>query len=339
MLLTLPPYDDMHLVPIGASALGSVHAAVMATMYPAGIPTAGADADEDGSEMVAAQTGQSSCRRYTFLQNGGFEAGGSPIYAWLIAPTVTHINKLIVFCDGHIAVGDHWDTETAGELNLYETALAAGMHVLVCEMPNLGYNPNPNTLVHQGEDIDVLYHWYDVISGVVNPNGMRVFVDYILRGITQALATVAGLQLAGIVGFSGGGFPSTVAQLVDPRIRTRYAVAGYWPNCLTGHIPALGDWEYRYCPILRAACGGDTDVTEAVSVYPDKRAVEIFLEKDTNPPKGRWALVNRLLDQYATQFHDCPGAVIEHWYDEVATAHMVSTWAAAAIVADILEHT
>lgn len=127
--------------------------------------------------------------------------------------------------------------------------LERGHRVVVLEMPLLGANSQP--LVHLRRHGQVRFQDHDYFSLLDHEfggNSIRFFVEPVIACINQL--AVGGVEKFAMLGWSGGGWTTTLCAALDRRISRSFSVAGSLPFSLRrrgelsdyeNHLPALYD--------------------------------------------------------------------------------------------------
>lgn len=181
---------------------------------------------------------------------------------------------------------------------------------------------------YKPSDGDALNLYFD-LDKIETP--MRYHFEPVVVGINYALRD-ANYDSISMVGFSAGGFVTTVVAAVDPRIRHSYPVAGVYPIYLrTGQDIQIGMPSY-YPPMLEVANYLDLFVLGAVGA--GRRQMQVFNRYDRccfNNTKGKL---------YEPAIAETVGAIgiggeFMVLIDETHADHKLSQFAVDAILADM----
>lgn len=142
---------------------------------------------------------------------------------------------------------------------LLKALAAANCDLLMLCMPWMGNNQG----FHNYSDPSIggmdagEYHW-TIGTGSVQGAGLtgsrlRYFVDPVIAGMERAIAVRAAIggpatyERIAMIGHSGGGWTTTLAAAIEPRITHSYAIAGSVPfahrEFINGNLEGIGDWE------------------------------------------------------------------------------------------------
>lgn len=324
-----PHWSEMAF-PRGAQELAALRAAATAVLYPGGLLTTGADATDDVTASRTLPTGCAAVKRYTFNNNGG-RAGGTPMYAEVLEPE-DPIGVVMLFCDGHRL--SPYDTDVDEHLPILADAMAAGIHVIVQEMPQYGRNPDPATVVIDGVPVGLSAHVYPAQDS--GPTYSRLYTDPPLRAINQVAIDYPGSRLVATVGMSGGGTPSRYVQMLLS-VPRRYGIFDWNPWCVRVYQSTDQDFE-SYDPAIRAALGGTMQWMDVVSAAVGQESVTIEGDRNYNTHVGSFhgglLWMQRIVNE---QLKGCAGT-LTYWNDQSATQHEVTTWASSHIIDDIVAH-
>jgi pimeloyl-ACP methyl ester carboxylesterase len=207
--------------------------------------------------------------------------------------------------------------------------LKAGYPVLALAMPLLGDNSQPVVQLRRHGPVRLCDH--DFLALVDHEFGrpsIRFFVEPVLAGINRLAAE--GADRFAMLGWSGGGWTTTLCAALDPRIRASYSVAGSLPfsqrrrgemSDYENHLPAL--YELANYPELYVLSASG----------PSRSAMQILNEYDTVAWSGRRGLA------YERRVQDTLGRLGSGRFscviDDTWTGHGISRAALDRILSDL----
>ncbi|MEO1017919.1 MAG: hypothetical protein AAFY56_09520 [Pseudomonadota bacterium] len=163
--------------------------------------------------------------------------------------------------------------------------LDGGYSVLAFDMSMLGLNTWPAWIDIPGlgpVSFSRSTHWSLAILESEDFSPFLLFFDPILRALNHIL-TQKDYDDVIMVGFSGGGWVTTLYAALDPRVNKSYPVAGTLPLAMRGPDRngrlSEGDYEQRHNLLYRLASYPDLYVLGAVG--EQRRQVQILNEIDT----------------------------------------------------------
>lgn len=143
---------------------------------------------------------------------------------------------------GLIVHGGHANWTEGGGQEVAAQGLAAGCRVITIDMPGHGANRGQVAMLASGDPIsvnqtDALHNAFESIAG--SGNALDVFVSPVVAGVDRLTDT--GRTPIIMAGLSGGGWSTSLAAAVDPRITKSLAVAG--STTVDPSQPCGGDYE------------------------------------------------------------------------------------------------
>eukprot|EP00929_Paragymnodinium_shiwhaense_P060681 TRINITY_DN30303_c0_g1_i1.p1 TRINITY_DN30303_c0_g1~~TRINITY_DN30303_c0_g1_i1.p1 ORF type:complete len:439 (+),score=39.07 TRINITY_DN30303_c0_g1_i1:45-1319(+) len=176
-------------------------------------------------------------------------------------PPLRRSDTLVIYHDGHtVTKGCLADTDgTVDWLN------QLGYDVMFLQMPRHGCNAK-DPLKHASHDFSGLdaagKHW------------MRFFIEPVVLTINYAKSL--GYKYFAMAGLSGGGWTTTVAPAVDPRITLSIPIAGSLP-CEFRHT----SWDYeQFCDQKWSRIANYSSLYVLAALEQDRSAVQIIHEWD-----------------------------------------------------------
>jgi len=239
-------------------------------------------------------------------------------FAWYLVPQ-PHNDALVIVHAGH---QNHF-TDPGGLDHLVAALLARGYSVIAVYMP--GRNPADGR-GHASEPI-------------------RTFLDTTLYSLEYARANAArhgipAYRTTSMIGFSGGGWTTTVYAAVDPSIAVSFPVAGSVPLYLREPgTPNVGDAEQHDSDLYKIA--GYPDLYVLGSAGKGRKQIQILNARDTccfaaapATPEGRSvpAALLRAYESRVAPLAASLGGSFTLVVDEESTGHMVSTWAVTQVI-------
>lgn len=192
---------------------------------PASVETDVADARFADLDAVA------GIDRLTFAMDFGFE---SIVYRFRPASPGRGV---VLFHQGHRPEG------FAGSADLIDELLGAGHTVFALSMPLTGDNPRPEVELPRHGPLRITTHNQMELLRPETGHPIRYFIQPVIDVLDHAESTLPGEDLF-MVGLSGGGWTTTMAAALDPRIRASYPVAGSLPFFLmSGALDGWGEFE------------------------------------------------------------------------------------------------
>ena len=180
--------------------------------------------------------------------------------SFLIHPLSSNANtgRLVIYHSGHRRKLTEW----AGGDDVINRVLAEGFTVLVMDMPLYGWNStniavrlpgSRGTVTIQNDPTHAPYPHDDMfqkLTMVLSDGAVfRFFLEPVIQGVNCFLQTNPSADVT-MVGISGGGWTTTMAPAVDPRIRRSFPVAGSLPLYARSFSPGSGgDSEQVHPPL------------------------------------------------------------------------------------------
>jgi hypothetical protein len=179
---------------------------------------------------------------------------------YLVAPVNSRKPKaqLLVIHQGHQGgLGD-------GIAELANAVLARGWHVLIAQMPLVGWNRDNTVKIAAGPERTVKSH-DDIFAQFATsqePLGapFQLFLEPIVQGVNHFVERHPETKSIAIAGLSGGGWATHMAAALDTRIQTSFPVAGAFPM-YARHFSAgsIGDAEQTFAPLYGEEDSDDAD--------------------------------------------------------------------------------
>jgi len=185
--------------------------------------------------------------------------------------------------------------------------VAAGYGVLAFNYPGYGEGGFPGDYAHQG--------FLDV-----EPYPLRILVEPVVMGLNRLLDD-GRYQRAHMIGFSAGGWLTSLVAAADPRIATSVPVAGVYPLYLHAGLKRQPPPEHVHPPLNQVA--GYLDMFVMAASDPGRAQLQVFNRYD------RCCYRNRKGKLYEAAVRDAVAAVgagggFEVWIDETHPHHHIS---------------
>lgn len=234
---------------------------------------------------------------------------------------------LLIYRTGHSG-------QTSDDRRNISRFLKSGVDVVVIDMPLIGnVNPPVVTIPNVGT-IRLTQHNQLSLVETEDFNPMMLFVEPTACLINH-LSSVSNYERIVQVGFSGGGFASTLSAAIDPRITKTYSVAGQTPVFLRSLDRAhdWGDYEQRNPELLKHF--SDLDLYLMAASGTGRTYIQAFNEFDTCCFAGRrFEIYSRIIQERA---HSIGAGKFEVWLDSNNFSHSISEKTIAAIHRDFIQ--
>jgi dienelactone hydrolase len=229
--------------------------------------------------------------------------------------------RVVLFHDGHGAGG------LGRHTGIFEKLLSAGHDVLVLALPGLSGNGNPGGYLPR-------VGWYSTHPWRIldlRPYPLRFWMEPPVVAINYALAELDAVDVT-MMGFSAGGWVTTVAAAIDDRIKASYPVAGTYPLYIRAGDEAKQSPRPQYhAPMIRAA--NYLEMYALAADGAERRQIQILNRYDRccyNGIKGR-LYEDAVRDAVAA----IGGGAFSVFIDESHPRHKVSSLAIKTILADM----
>jgi dienelactone hydrolase len=210
--------------------------------------------------------------------------------ALVLTPHAVSKHTTVIFQQGHEGSLRHGAA-------VLRSLLQRGFRVVALEMPLLGDNTRPTVHLKRHGPVQLVEHdWFQLLDHEFGGNSLRYFVEPVIGCVNQ-LADGGCVRVA-MLGWSGGGWTTTLSAALDPRIGRSFAVAGSLPFSLRRR-GELADYENHYPALYGVANYPELYVLSAYGT--GRLAMQILNEFDTVAWGGRRGLayaglVQRTLD-------------------------------------------
>ena len=233
--------------------------------------------------------------------------------------------RLVLYHAGHGGYG------APDELVVNEL-VAGGDTVLVFEMPLIGVNAAPIHLDLPNGQVTLTRHDHMAfLAGVTTGSPIRYFIEPV---IVMLNAFAPHYDDISMIGLSGGGWTTTIAAAIDPRIDRSYQAAGTLPMAIRfAREDSWGDYEQVDPGLYAIADYPDLYVLGAVG----RRQIQVLNLHDPCCFGGDHRSVYEPQVQAAVKA--AGGGSFSVYLDQENTEHSISRAALAAIEADIAGNT
>lgn len=203
-------------------------------------------------------------------------AHGIDSHALLLTPRGRIREVAAVYQQGH--EGSAWaGRRVIGQL------LDKGYRVVILEMPLLGGNSQPVIHLRRHGPVRLVDHdYFYLLDHEFGGNALRYFIEPVIACLN--LLAARGVQEFAMLGWSGGGWTTTMCAALDPRIRCSFSVAGSLPFNLRRR-GELSDYENHLPGLYEVANYPELYVLSAHG--EGRRAVQILNEFDPVVWAGR----------------------------------------------------
>jgi len=199
---------------------------------PAGLPLSRMPDELNGSASVPLAryfSSHSSTITWTVRMDHGIDSR-------VLVLTPRHLTQAttIIYQQGH--EGSAW----AGR-HVIDKFLKRGHRIAVLEMPLMGANSRPVVRLRRHGLVRLQDHdFFRLLDHEFGGNSIRFFIEPVIASINQLVA--GGATRFAMVGWSGGGWTTTLSAALDTRISRSYAVASSLPFSLRRR-GELSDYE------------------------------------------------------------------------------------------------
>jgi dienelactone hydrolase len=245
-------------------------------------------------------------------------------------------DRVVIVHQGHAGTTESGVGAVANHL------LQNGFTVALMQMPLYGWNTDKAAEIPGRGRITFRDHGRIIFKIAANDDGQgfRLFLEPIVQTINHLVANMKGLKEIGMVGLSGGGWTTSLAAAIDPRIKLSAPIAGSAPLYHRNVDPSsVGDPEQYFLPLYRediAADGSGGGIATWTEIYAlggygkDRHQIQVTNEFDSCCFPGRFA------DKYKTIVADRVQSLgagkWEYLLDSTHNAHLISRHAIANAV-------
>lgn len=228
------------------------------TALPATLPAAVRPADDD--PRVRSLRGVYRAERLTIAMDGGLVS-----YAYHLIPRQPN-GRVVLFHNGH-------DQSWVDAAPYMGALLHRGYSVMMFDMPLEGDNRDSARARATGDTVRLTAHADFERLRPAHGHALRYFVEPVVVGLNHLQQAHAYTDIA-MLGLSGGGWTTTLAAAIDPRIRLSFPVAGSLPRYLRLTEPDRGDWEQQVPALYDAT--GYLELYVLGAYGPGRRQVQIL---------------------------------------------------------------
>jgi len=204
----------------------------------------------------------------------------------------------------------------------------AGYITIVLQMPLVGPNEPPTLdIPHVGQVTLTEHAHLEQLDSITEGSPLRYFIEPVISLVNEL--TARGYERIYMVGLSGGGWTTTVAAAIDPRITASYPVAGSVPLGArwTSRDLRTSDWEQVAPELYSIANYTDLYLMGAYQ----RRQIQVLNARDnccfSDPRHEIWE------EAVSTALGDA-GEFRVLW-DTTATFHAITPWAVDQILVDM----
>ena len=177
--------------------------------------------------------------------------------SYLLRPSnATNGSHVVIVHQGHAGYDDRFAFGIEGTVN---ALLAEGFSVALMHMPLHGWNSDTTANIPGQGTLDYRSH-EAIINTTGAPGGgvgFRIFLEPIVQNINY-LQTLSNVSVVSMLGISGGGWETSMAAAIDPRIALSIPVAGSAPLYVRNSDPSsTGDVEQFYYPLYAEDIAAD----------------------------------------------------------------------------------
>jgi autotransporter-associated beta strand protein len=246
---------------------------------------------------------------------------------YLLHPAVTNSNtqRLAIVHHGHVGMSNRY---CDGIGTLTDHLLQNGFTVLEMEMPLTGWNSQTSFNLPSGTQN--LSSHNAMVSSLEGQNGssLRFFLEPVVQGINKFVQSNPNYTDVSMFGISGGGWTTTLASAIDPRIKVNVPVAGSLPLTIRDAYAAAQGYGYN-----------DDAEQELAAMYINKATYEDLYALDGYGPGRKSIQLNNQFDNccfygvssqtYATNVSNAVAATgagsWKFYLDTTANTHQISS--------------
>ena len=163
---------------------------------------------------------------------------------YLLRPAMVNANnnRLAIVHHGHVGMSNRFSD---GIGTLTDHLLQNGFTVLEMEMPLTGWNTQTTFKLPSGTA--KLTNHNQMVTTLEGQNGssLRFFLEPVVQGINKFIQTTPNFTDVSMFGISGGGWTTTLASAIDPRIKVNVPVAGSLPLSYRNAYAAAQGYGYN----------------------------------------------------------------------------------------------
>ena len=230
--------------------------------------------------------------------------------------------KLVMYHGGHGAELD--------KPSLLPKLWNEGWSVLYVNMPLEGGNDRPIVQHPKFGSFQLLSHAHLQLVDLAGYSLLQLFMQPIVEALNRATAEVPTNRVA-MVGFSGGGWATTLYAALDKRIDVSVPIAGSLPMFLRNAPPfkSLGDAEQIYPPLLAVA-----DYLDLYVMATDGGRQQLQILNRRDPCCFRGEQAHTYAQSVRSASMECGGAW-DLWIDDTHAKHTISGAAESRVLSYI----
>lgn len=241
-------------------------------------------------------------------------------------------DRFVILHQGHVGVFDGGGLGRAASM-----LLRRGVNVIAMQMPLFGWNGSGRDRWRTHGEM------FKDLTPEEFSHRLRIFLEPVVQNVTWALASSTNVRVIGIAGLSGGGWTTSVAAALDPRLTVSMEVAGSAPLYARTTQEDLGDreqYEESFFGEYIAEDGTGGGVATWLEIYvlaghgAGRRAFQVNNEHDP------CCFAAPIGDSYAPIVRERLRAVGPgEWsnvVDRGAVVHEISEWAVSSVLVPAL---
>jgi pimeloyl-ACP methyl ester carboxylesterase len=273
----------------GEAYWSAKRAAMLASVYPSGLPAALPDVTTTNWAGHGKPTECASITRYETTSPGG-RSGGTSAYVHRLNPVAAPVAKCLVFHTGH---GTHdasgwWQNFCASDgSSIIRLMLAEGWTVLAVDLPNYGDQPTPQIAVVNGATVtqtSYLFHAPRLSTWPIDaPTPTRLYTDHVIAAMNAVAVETPSTRFA-LAGHSGGGNVAALLAGLDSRYVQVHHLQSH--DYTTEPSGQYTDWEGYSSSELGLAASRRSitalrlDLMAATACFPGRTSYVHFADND-----------------------------------------------------------
>lgn len=274
------------------------------------LPTETPSVEPDVESPLSELGGLDGVDRLTMRLSDGFTS-----VAYVFHPVESN-GKLLIFHQGHAKT-----YAADGGQQTIAYFLDRGWEVVAMCMPLYGECTGP--YASHGEMYNADFDGYSYLKFFLQP----------VAEVVNYGQDVLGVSEINMIGISGGGWTTTLAAALDPRIRVSVPVAGSLPIYLRAEPRDLGDAEqygFEFYQIL-----GYPDLYVLGSIGPGRRQLQVLNRYDSCCFGG--TLYQDYEEEVAARVEELAPGGFSVFLDQSHTSHKISTFALKTAIVHVLD--
>jgi hypothetical protein len=244
---------------------------------------------------------------------------------YLLRPANTsNAQRLAIVHHGHVGYAGRF---SIGIGAVTDNLLKNGFTVLEMQMPLMGWNTQTRFDLPSGT---VSLGSHDAMVGTLEsqPGGssLRFFLEPVIQGINKFIQTTPNFTDISMMGLSGGGWTTTLAAAIDPRIKLSVPVAGSEPLYARPYYPgSVGDAEQYLSTMYNSTAGKASylDLYALGSTGDGRRQIQLLNQYDNCCFYG--VAYQTWVDNVKTAVASTGAGTYDFYLDTTAHSHQIST--------------